>query len=70
MEFVPGPAVHRVLCADCGSFLSLFCYNTFDIEIRYTDYPKLCKLMCCLPPKYVSLKLKQMYIANGTTGLI
>lgn len=57
MEFIPGPAIHRVLCADCGE--SLLLQRSDDPHtpaIRDTDRAQLGQSLCRLPAEQVSIK--------------
>lgn len=56
MEFIAGPAVHRVLCADCGTIPQCphFVSHLLFPLSRYTHRTKFCEPMCCLLEKYVS----------------
>lgn len=54
MEFIPGPAVTRVLCADCGESLSMVEKLSITDKIRNSHCPQLGQLVCCVSKEYVS----------------
>jgi len=59
MEFIAGPAVHRVLCADCGTIprcLKFEPHSSFGLS-RYTHRAQFCESLRCLLEEYVSPQL-------------
>lgn len=56
MEFVPAPAVHRVLCADCGASIILAdkAVQPSHAHPRGSDCSQLSKPVHQLPQEYVS----------------
>jgi len=56
MDFIAGPAVHRVLCADCGTFprcLQFEPHSSFGLP-RYTYRAQFRESLRCLLEEYVS----------------